>query len=208
MSAADPRAAKVYADPSVYALIAANLLAVAIARDAGLRLIDMLAIYWVQSIIIGISHAVRITSLRRFSRGRLNMPEDLGPSLKWVVAGMFLIHYGMIQVFFGIYVDITAGYYRVEHLRAASAYWLCALLFLVNHMYSLYYNMRLDRLGQPSLHTLMFLPYARVLPFQVTGFLFGMAPFAPDTAAWILFAVSKTVADVAMHVVEHRVLRK
>lgn len=167
----------------------------------------MMAIYWVQSVIIGISHTVRIALLRRFSKGKLNLPET-GPMLKFVVAGIFLFHYVILHLFLGIYIDARAGYYRLETLPAAGAWWLCAAVFLLNHAYSLWHNIRLDRLGEPSLQTLMFLPYWRVIPFQATGFVFELGRFALDTAGWVAFAITKTVADVAMHVVEHRVLRR
>jgi hypothetical protein len=209
VSAADPRAPKVYADPSVYALIAANLLAIAIARDAGLRLVDMMAIYWVQSLVIGVSYTVRITSLRKFSADRLNeLHEELGPSLKFFVAMGFVIHYGLIHLIYGMIIDTMVGYYRIEGPHAASAWWLCAMVFAVNHTYSLYYNIRLDRLGQPSLYILMCLPYARTIPMHAMAWVFGVAHIGPSTVGWILFALSKTAADVAMHVVEHRALRK
>lgn len=62
--------------------------------------------------------------------------------------------------------------------------------------------LRVSRLG-----TLMFLPYARVVPMHLTIIFGGM--LARDSAfALLLFCSLKTAADVLMHYVEHRVLQR
>jgi hypothetical protein len=53
----------------------------------------------------------------------------------------------------------------------------------------------------------MFLPYARILPMHLT-ILLGDQPGAGDANAVLAFGALKTVADVLMHQVEHRVLRR
>ena len=56
----------------------------------------------------------------------------------------------------------------------------------------------------PNLGTLMFMPYARVIPMHLT-IIFGTQ--IGDGAVW-LFVLLKTGADVVMHKVEHHVLQR
>jgi Family of unknown function (DUF6498) len=205
VSPADAAPASAHKDPSVYALIAANAVALALARDAGLRLGDMVAIYWAQSLVIGIAHTVRIAGLRKFTMGELVDP-GAGACTKYVVAGAFFIHYTLFHLILGVALDARVGFYRIESAQAAVA-WYCVILFAANHAFSLYYNIRCDRLGEPSLYRLNWIAYARVLPMHAVLGVFALAQ-VESTAAWLAFGLSKTVADVCMHVIQHRVLRQ
>jgi hypothetical protein len=45
---------------------------------------------------------------------------------------------------------------------------LCVALFLVNHGYSLIVNLRADLARKPNIGTVMFFPYARIIPLHLT----------------------------------------
>jgi ribosomal protein S27AE len=190
-------------DRSALVLIAANLAALAIAWRAGMSLRELMMVYWIQSVIIGICSFVRILSLERFDPSNLNIgkrpvQETTGDKLK--VACFFLLHYGFFH--FGYLIFVLSE--RSHDSRAsAGGYLLCALVFALNHGYSLLKNVALDARGRPSIGTLMFLPYARVFPMHLT-ILFGGTFFA---GAFALFGGLKILADVAMHTLEHHVLR-
>ena len=199
-------AAEARADHSVFALIAANLLALLIAWLTHMSLRELMLVYWIQSVIIGICSALRILSLERFSTENLkfnNQPVKEEPSSKVKVAGFFVLHYGFFHFGYLMFLSFDrepgAG-------GSAAGYLLCALVFAANHGYSLLQNVRRDALGRPNLGTLMFLPYARIVPMHVTilagGSLYGGAH------AFALFGFLKIVADVVMHTVEHHVLSK
>lgn len=194
------------ADRSVLALIAANLVALALARDAGLRLVDMVAIYWVQSIIIGVTHTARVAMLRHYTLGRM-VDLEAGPYNKFLFAGGFFFHYIIITLFIGFTLDVAVGFYRPESAEALRGWWLCTIVFALNHAYSLWYNIRRDRLGEPRMHVLMLMPYARVLPMQAVFAALTVAKLGTGLAAWIVFGLAKTAVDVAMHAAEHRVLQ-
>ena len=79
--------------------------------------------------------------------------------------------------------------------------WLCTAAFAVNHLFSLRYNIEVDRAGHPNIGTLMFTPYLRILPMHlliVVGLHLGTG-----LAGMLLFVLLKTAADAAMHLVEH-----
>ncbi len=195
-------------DASVLSLVAANVFAAGIAWWARMDLRELMLVYWMQSVIIGLSFFLRMLSLQDFStagskqNGR-PIPETAAAKRK--VAGFFALHYGFfhfIYLMFLLFDGKPAG--GTPDTRWALM--LCALAFLANHAYSLFHNIAADRRGRPNIGTMMFLPYARIVPMHLTivfgGLMFGGAAF------WWLFAGLKTAADVVMHVVEHHALRK
>jgi hypothetical protein len=194
-------------DLSVYALIAANLLALAIAWYTRMSLRELMMVYWIQSVIIGITSAIRILNLERFSTDGFSMnnqPVAEEPASKWKVAGFFAFHYGFFHVVYLIFLSVD-GKEAARGMSAAGTL-LCALVFAANHGYSVLQNIRRDAAGRPNLGTLMFLPYARIVPMHFTILMGGA--FFGGTWAFALFGALKVAADVAMHTIEHHVLAK
>jgi len=195
--------AQARSDSSVLVLIAANLVALAVAYGTGMSLRNLMLIYWIQSVIIGLCTVVRILSLTSFSTEDLKMndqPVEATAATKRRVAFFFCIHYG---IFHAVYLTFVAFAERGA-LGSATGYVICALVFTANHGYSLLHNLRRDAQGRPNIGTLMFLPYARILPMHLTILVGGA--FTGGTFAFLLFGFLKTLADVVMHAVEHYVL--
>jgi len=74
----------------------------------------------------------------------------------------------------------------------------------VNHYYSYTYYKNKPKKKQ-NIGTIMFYPYARILPMHlliVGGFF--LADGGAQTAAVVLFLILKTGADTVMHYIEHR----
>jgi hypothetical protein len=199
-------AAEAKGDRSVFVLIAANLLTLLIAWWTHMSLRELMLVYWIQNVIIGICSAIRILSLERFSTENLKMndqPVTEEPASKRKVALFFVLHYGMFH--FG-YLMFLSFEREPAPGGSAAGYLFCALVFAANHGYSLLQNVRQDALGRPNLGTLMFLPYARIVPMHVT-ILAGSALYG-GAHAFALFGALKIIADAVMHTVEHHVLAK
>jgi hypothetical protein len=195
-------------DRSVYALIAANLVAAAIALGFRMDLRDLMLVYWTQSVIIGLTHFIRMASLRNFSTDGMKLnsePVEAVSENKWRFAVFFHLHYGIFHAGYLVFIALDAGRAGEAPISTAGL-WLCALVFAVNHGFSLRHNLASDRQGSPNLGTLMMLPYARILPMHVT-ILIGGAYFG-GFKALLVFVILKTLADVFMHVMEHAVLQK
>ena len=45
---------------------------------------------------------------------------------------------------------------------------LCVAIFLVNHSFSFLYNKKRDLAKKPNIGTVMFFPYARIVPLHLT----------------------------------------
>jgi len=192
-------------DSSLVVLIAANLAALAVAYGTGMGLRNLMLIYWIQSVIIGLCTVARIVSLASFSTDNFRMngqPVEASAATKRRVAFFFVVHYGIFHAVYLVFVAF--GPQRGGELGSPLGYVVCALVFAANHGYSLLHNLRRDAQGRPNIGTLMFLPYARILPMHLTilagGALFGGA------FAFFLFGILKTLADVVMHAIEHYVL--
>jgi uncharacterized protein DUF6498 len=199
-------AAEARADHSVYALIAANLLALLVAWLTKMSLRELMLVYWIQSVIIGVTSVIRILSLQRFSTENFSMndgpvPETVGSKIH--VAVFFVVHYGIFHAVYLLFILVGS---RQELGGSALGYLLCALVFAVNHGYSMLQNVRRDARGRPNLGTLMALPYGRIVPMHLT--IVAGGAFTGGAHAFALFASLKIVADVIMHTVEHHMLAK
>jgi hypothetical protein len=200
-------AAEARGDRSVLVLVLANLFALGIAWATGMGLAQMMAVYWVQSVIIGLTNVIRILNLQRFSTEGFSsngkrVPED--ESGKRGTAFFFAFHYGFFHL--GYLVFLLTGSKGGGGLGSAAGLALCALVFALNHGYSMQHNIRRDARGKPNLGTLMFLPYARIVPMHLLIIL--GASVAATPFHFMLFVALKILADVVMHTVEHHVLAK
>jgi hypothetical protein len=192
-------------DGSVWALVAANVLALGIALWQGWGARPLMLLYWGQSVVIGIANVFRMLALEKFSTENFTINDravEPTPAVKAQVALFFAVHYGFFHL--GYFVFIAVGD------RGAPIEWswfgLCTAAFALNHLWSYRYNCALDRQGTPNIGTLMFTPYLRIIPMHLTIIFGGM--LFEGTAALLLFGGLKTVADVAMHRVEHAQLQK
>ena len=206
-SMTEPRTVKsgrapVTLDGSVWALVSANVMVVLIAILQGWRLVDMMLVYWIQSVVIGISYVLRIGSLDRFSTENFsvnNKPVEPTPETKRHVAIFFACHYGGFHLAY--IIILLSGEFGDPRLGPDLLF--CGLVFAVNHYYSYQYHRALDEKGSPNIGTMMFVPYARIVPMHlviVLGNTLG------GGSGVFIFGTLKTVADAIMHQVEHRLL--
>ena len=202
-------AAEAAHDNSAWSLLGANLFAIGVALATRMPLLDLLLVYWAQNVIIGMSFFIRILALRRFSTENFTInkrPVEETPEAKRRVALFFALHYGMFHTFYFMFLAFGTKAYG-EGAGFDVWFWLCTLAFAVNHAFSLRHNLRLDREGRPNLGTLMFLPYARVIPMHLAVLLGGATPLLAGRTM-LIFLGLKTGADLMMHAVEHHLLRK
>ena len=194
-------------DPSLLGLLAANAVALILALKLHMSLRDLMLAYWIQSMTIGAMHVVRILKLRNFDTEGMTIAGRYVPetdSSKSYVALFFAAHYGFFHLIYLMFILYIPGLGRTAH---PFAYLLCALAFLVHHWRSLRHTLERDAAGKPALGAMMVLPYARVVPMHLM--MIGAAMLGGSTANSILmFGTLKTIADVAMHILERRVPQK
>lgn len=192
--------APLVADGSVWSLIAANLITLTMALIMSWSLGELMAVYLIQSVVIGLSYLARMMSLDKFSTDGVEMNgEALLPTRQSQIqmSLFFVVHYGLFHfVYFSFVLGGMFGevYFSWDLL-------VCALAFVVNHAYSYRYHRDLDRAGEPNIGSLMSMPYVRVVPMHLTIMFGGI--FGGQALTLILFGILKTGADVVMHQNEH-----
>ncbi len=183
-------------DGSVWSLVAVNLFVLALAFMLDWQLIDMMLVYWIQSVIIGASYFFRILALDKFSTKNFrinNRAVEPTRETKVQTAFFFAFHYGFFHL--GYFMFLLVG----EYGRAEFGWdlMLGAIAFAINHGYSYRYHRDHDRQGTPNIGTMMFTPYVRIVPMHMI-IVFGTT----------LSGIGKTLADAIMHVIEHNIIAR
>lgn len=194
-------------DPSLWFLLLSNLATIFFATKENWNLSTIMWVYWFQSITIGFFNFIRILQLKEFSTEGFKIngqPAQPTQSIKIFTAFFFLFHYGFFHFVYMIFLltgTFTKAYGNTPNFIELKYIFLTALLFFVNHLFSYNYNRPKDTKKQ-NIGSLMFYPYARIIPMHLT-IIFGSV----FVGALPLFLVLKTFADGIMHVVEHNVFR-
>jgi len=194
-------------DKPLLILLVSNILTILLAIIFEWRLFELIWVYWAQSIIIGFYNWRRMRSLRNFSTKGLRMNNNSVPETeqgKKNITNFFMAHYGLFHLVYFIFL-LSGDSLEISVLQL-SGFIISIFLFIYNHHYSYRYNLELDTKGKPNIGAMMFIPYARIIPMHVIIIL--GAQFSGTTMmSVVLFLSLKTLADLAMHVVEHRMLR-
>ncbi len=189
-------------DRSVVPLILSNLLTMAWALFESWRIVDVMLVYWVQSVVIGYYNYHGVMDLKKFSTENFTIngrqPEPT-PETKKRVAVFFTLHYGIFHAaYLGFILSNEAGEIGLSSLGIAA----CIVAFVLNHRYSYQHNRERDSQRVPNIGTIMFFPYARIVPMHLT---IGVAAFlgSNSVTALLVFLLLKTITDVIMHMIEH-----
>ena len=163
-------------------------------------------VYWAQSVVIGCFNWKRILDLKRFStKGLLINDQPVQPTraTQRQTAWFFLFHYGLFHLAYFFFLSEKKPPSGMTVFGIAA----CALAFLVTHGFSYWHNRQRDLNRTPNIGTIMFLPYARIIPMHLTIIL-GSYCAENSTGTLVLFLALKTLADVIMHMVEHADARR
>lgn len=214
---AEPAAAQ--APPSISApvLVAANLLPLAGVLFWGWRVGDLVILYWVENLVIGAVHVLRIL----FADPDHVMRAPRGPQItrgEWIasktaLAGFFLVHYGgfcaghgmVLAALFPV-VNDSGGKLEIweilsDMLREPGSLGAIAVL-VASHGYSFARNyVGREEYRRVDIGRMMFRPYGRVFVvhlFIIAGGLILQVLQGP-AAALLLFVLLKTAIDYVMH---------
>ncbi len=195
-------------------LVISNIFTIYLAISQNWNLITIMWVFWIQSVIIGIFNFIRILTLNNFTTDNFKINGKQPSSTKFTkyyTAFFYLIHYGLFHFVYMIFLLSTNGIFNGKYLsynnsvNPADIIWiiLTAIIFFGNHLYSFIANYENDSKKIRNIGTVMFFPYARIIPMHLT-IVFGV--FLYHSAAGILFFMFlKTIADVVMHQIEHHI---
>ncbi len=193
-------------DTSVLVLVISNILTIFFAVYEGWSLATLMIIYWAQSVIIGVFTFIKIITLKNFSTENFKINDQpVGPTkgTKYFTAFFFLFHYGMFHFVYLIFLLVSIISQKQISILIVLTVLVSIGVFFINHLFSFLYNKEQDSQKIKNIGTIMFFPYARILPMHLT-IVFGFF-LVQSTAGLVFFMVLKTIADVIMHMVEHKV---
>jgi hypothetical protein len=194
---------------STRTLVITNVSTIALALIFQWPIGSLLWPYWAQSVIIGWFSRRRMLALGHFSTDGFEVngaPAEPTYETQRSTANFFTLHYGFFHFCYFIFlIGLASNLSWVDWAGVAVA----SVAFAYNHYESYRRNIEADAEGTPNIGTLMFLPYLRIIPMHLT-IIIGGAIMQSHASAWavLLFGGLKTFADVAMHIVEHRILQK
>ncbi len=193
-------------DISTWALLGSNIWVLILYLKDGSDLGTILVVYWIQSVIIGFFNFIRIINLKEFStEGFLVNGRAVEPTRKTKiqVAWFFAFHYGFFHLIYAIFLIVVFIAPKNSGTISLSLILGSAAILFANHLFSFFYNRNRDT-GEENIGQIMFLPYARILPMHLM-IIFGI--FLKGTIGMIIFMFMKTIADLTMHIFEHKKLK-
>lgn len=182
---------------SFLSLLLANAVTVYLAVTQQWSIGTILWTYWFQSVVIGVFQWFKISDIRKFTTENFRVnhqPVDPTPETKRTVLWYFPTHYGLFHLGYAVFLFeiVEVDFFAVL---------LGGAVFLANHAFSYYENREQDSRRVRNIGGMMFFPYIRILPMHLI-----IAVAATINGAVLLpFMLMKSLADLLMHVVEHKV---
>lgn len=182
---------------SIIFLITVNIITIIVAVVQGWSFADVMWLYWIQSVLIGLFQLRKILDLKEFSTKNFrinNRSVEPTRETQLKTAGFFAVHYNGFHLAYLVFLwQFTSG--STVDVRGIA---ILALAFFLNHYISYRSNKEADSQKVPNIGTMMFKPYARIIPMHLT------IVFLPLFGNLVMFMGLKSVMDVIMHRIEHR----
>lgn len=209
---AAPAARPAWGSPTVWALIAANLLPLYGVLALGWEVFPVMVLFWMENVVIGVLNVLRM------------LLASPGSAAAWVpklfVAAFFCVHYGLFTAVHGLFVFALFGgdSYRAlvdglwagdaaRHAIAEFTLWPALAALAASHVFSFLFNyLGRGEFRDASPAALMHAPYGRVMVLHVTIIFGGILTQALHSPLWalLLLIALKIALDLRAHVREHR----
>ena len=204
---------------STLSLIFSNALVIICAIIDNFSALDVLWIYWSQSVIIGIFNFLKMITLKDFSTDGFKQGNKQAlptRATKISISIFFLFHYGFFHFIYAIFLGTFSSFGFSNGSKIEFNYFLLLTgAFFISYLIEFINSKNEDAEELPNIGKIMFAPYARIIPMHLTiifGGFIGAAgtAFSADTnlAVIILFTGIKTVVDLITHSVDFTTLKK
>lgn len=202
------------ADPSLLTLLGSNLLTLVIAVVENWRILDVMWIYWGQSVTIGWFSWLRMRQLKLFSSEGFAIngaPVPITSAGARMAANNLLAAHAMFHlVYLGFLIGFTSESSFRHSRQDQIALAVCVVSFVINHWFSYRHNLKDDLARIPNIGNIGCMPLIRIGPMHLMiivcgglSFVFGETSRLYSAISLIIFLGLKTTADLFMHVVEH-----
>lgn len=194
----------------VISILISNILIAVFALIENQSVLNILWVYWFQSVIIGVFNFVKILSLKNFTVDDMKMnnkPLANSKSAKLGVGIFFLVHYG---IFHAVYAGFLFSFSSTNVLSSRgvdpSFILLTSLVFFANYLGEFIFSLRSSESTVYSLPKVMMAPYKRIIPMHLTiilsGFVMAGSVFGAIDLGFIvllIFLALKSFIDLFTH---------
>ncbi|MEO8710989.1 MAG: DUF6498-containing protein [Parafilimonas sp.] len=195
---------KIFSDYTFWLLIATNVYLLLYYLKFPDSINDLIIIFWIQSVLIGIFNFLDMLTLKNFAvDNSAPVKQTLGSNIsggKGCFPLFFLFHYGAFHLVYAFFlvtlVDIKKLDFRFIELSFFIILFGCIVNFVQNKIR--------NRTEDVNIGAMFFLPYARVIPMH----LMILLPKFFNISGAAIFLVLKTLADVIMYFVYTKALFK
>lgn len=196
--------------PPVLSLVISNLLIAVYALVDNLLVMDVLWVYWIQSVIIGVFNFFRMITLKEFStEGFKQNDKEMLPTRATKISSsiFFLIHYGIFHL---VYAGFLTGFsdFNFSGPKGIDGTYLLISsgMFVVIYIFEFLKEKESLSGELPNIGTIMFAPYVRIIPMHLViifgGFVGMIGTFfsvRADLVVLALFITLKAGVDVISH---------
>lgn len=196
---------------SFLSILISNMLIVVLAVLEKQSVMDVLWVYWFQSVIIGVFNFVRILTLKNFTVDSLKMnskPVEKTKAAKTGVAIFFLIHYGFFHLVYAIFLT---AFTSLGNLASGgvdySFVFLTSVIFFISYLVEYIFSFTQEQESVQSLQKLMVAPYKRIFPMHLTIILSGfiiaggfVGAMSTNISVLLIFMGLKTLIDLFTHI--------
>ncbi len=217
--------------PSAIVLVAVNLLLIAGVIAWDWSVLEIVFLYWVENLVIGVINVLRMAVSspdsapdritikgQRFPAGQrqIDWSRAAHQAFKLFIIPFFIVHYGGFCYVHGIFVLAMFGgengpSLSLEHalsLMSPALTWAIALL-AASHLFSFFLNfLGGGEYRRTNAAALMMRPYGRIVALHLTILLGALLVelFGGTLGLLIVLVITKTIADLALHEAEREKL--
>lgn len=195
---------------STWSILISNFLVLLIIIIEKQGVLNILWIYWFQSVIIGVFNFFKIISLREFAVDNLrvnNKPVKQSKAGKTLAAVFFLFHYGFFHLVYAVFLsDFDSMLGLANGGVDYNFIILTSLIFFVNYLVEFIFSYKKEETVVRSLSILLMAPYKRIIPMHLTIILSGFVIAGgalgltnTNTIIVFVFIGIKTIIDLITH---------
>lgn len=192
---------RVLNNPTAWVLFIANAFAIYTALQNHWGTSDIILLYWIQSVIIGIEMACRI--ILGDYNDEVEEMHRLGKSVarnKYMLAVLLLIHYGFFHIGYIFVINQESANFSLYKFLLIPGVIETILAFALNTVFSLFYNAYKDGGTLKDLNATIYRPYLRIIPMHLVIMTSGLIGIVTGGIAGgallVIFLFLKTVADL------------
>ena len=171
--------------PAMLAVLASNVLILLIIPINKQNALNLVWVYWVQSVLLGLLHVLKLLVYDFPKPDRELEPNDIEGWPRIGAALFFLIHYGFFHMAYVFFIGGTGVDWEMV-MKAAS-------IFAAQMLLSAIFHYR-DESGKMEMGKLFMQPYTRIIPIHIAIILGGIMG---SVAVFLFLIVFKTAMELA-----------